>query len=72
MDRCVLLTLTPSRVVSLWGNHSGCALVIARHGETTHLGVDVNNPHLSMINPLNTVWLYLINRMEGKIIHTDR
>ena len=34
-------------------NNSGCALVIARRGETTHWGVDVNNAHLSMINPLN-------------------
>ena len=29
-----------------------CALVIDRRGETTHSGVDVNNTHLSMINPL--------------------
>ena len=27
------------------------ALVIARRGKTTHSGVDVNNTHLSMINP---------------------
>ena len=53
MDRCVLLTSTPSWVVSPRGDHSGCALVIARRGETTHSGVDVNNTHLSMINPLN-------------------
>ena len=52
MDRCVLLTSTPSCVVSPRGDHSGCALVIARRGETTHSGVDVNNTHLSMINPL--------------------
>ena len=31
----------------------GCALGIARRGETTHSGVDVNNTHPSMINPLN-------------------
>ena len=31
--------------------HQGCALVIARRGETTHEGVDVNNTHLSMVNP---------------------
>ena len=37
MDRCVLF--------------SGCALVIARRGETTHSGVDVNNTPLSVINP---------------------
>ena len=30
-----------------------CALGIARRGETTHSGVDVNNTHPSMINPLN-------------------
>ena len=52
MDRCVLLTSTPSWVVSPRGDHEGCALVIARRGETTHEGVDVNNTHLSMINPL--------------------
>ena len=38
MDRCVLLTSTPEWVVS-------------PRGETTHEGVDVNNTHLSMINP---------------------
>ena len=42
-----------SWVVSPRGDHSGCALVIARRSETTHSGVDVNNTHLSMINPLN-------------------
>ena len=42
-----------SWVVSPRGDHSGCALVIARRGETTHSGVDVHNTHLSMINPLN-------------------
>ena len=40
MDGCVLLTSTPSCVVS-------------PRGETTHEGVDVNNTHPSMINPLN-------------------
>ena len=40
MDGCVLLTSTPSCVVS-------------PRGETTHSGVDVNNTHPSMINPLN-------------------
>ena len=39
MDGCVLLTSTPSCVVS-------------PRGETTHSGVDVNNTHPSMINPL--------------------
>ena len=37
------------------GDQSGCALVIARRGETTHSGVDGNNTQLSMINPLNTL-----------------
>ena len=41
MDGCVLLTSTPECVVS-------------PRGETTHSGVDVNNTHPSMINPLNT------------------
>ena len=40
MDGCVLLTSTPSCVVS-------------PRGETTHYGVDINNTHPSMINPLN-------------------
>ena len=40
MDGCVLLTSTPSCVVS-------------PRGETTHSGVDVNNTHPSMIDPLN-------------------
>ena len=53
MDGCVLLTSTPSCVVSSRGDPSGCALGIARRGETTHSGVDVNNTHPSMINPLN-------------------
>ena len=53
MDGCVLLTSTPSCVVSPRGDPSGCALGIARRGETTHEGVDVNNTHPSMINPLN-------------------
>ena len=44
IDRCVLLTSTPE----------GAAQMIARRGETTHSGVDVNNTHLSMINPLIT------------------
>ena len=38
MDRCVLLTSIPECVVS-------------PRGETTHSGVDVNNTHLSIINP---------------------
>ena len=50
MDMCVLLTSTPSCVVSPRGRR-GCALVIARRGETKHSGVDVNNTHLPMINP---------------------
>ena len=39
MDGCVLL-------------FTRRALGIARRGETTHSGVDVNNTHPSMINPL--------------------
>ena len=55
MDGCVLLTSTPSCVVSPRGDPSGCALGIARRGETTHSGVDVNNTHPSMINPLTNI-----------------
>ena len=65
MDGCVLLTSTPSCVVSPRGDPSGCALGIARRGETTHSGVDVNNTHPSMINPLNhihaKVWVELLS-----------
>ena len=56
MDGCVLLTSTPSCVVSPRGDPSGCALGITRRGETTHSGVDVNNTHPSMINPL--IWVF--------------
>ena len=35
---------------------SACILVIAWRGTTTHSGVDVNNTHLSMINPLIITW----------------
>ena len=48
--------------VIIWINHGFvcavdiCALVIARRGETTHTGVDVNNTHLSMNNSFNTPW----------------
>ena len=53
MDWCVLLTSTPSCVVSPRGDPEGAARGVARRGETTHSGVDVNNTHQSMINPLN-------------------
>ena len=56
MDGCVLLTSTPSYVVSPRGDPSGCALGIARRGKTTHSGVDVNNTHPSMINPFSIIW----------------
>ena len=46
MDGCVLLTSTPSCVVS-------------PRGETTHSGVDVNNTHPSMINPLSNILVSL-------------
>ena len=46
MDGCVLLTSTPSCVVS-------------PRGETTHSGVDVNNTHPSMINPLNHIHCFM-------------
>ena len=49
MDRCVLLTSTPS-----WN--------VSPRGETTHKGVDVNNTHLSMINPLNNCRMYYGDR----------
>ena len=50
---CVVDIKSPSWVVSRRGDHSGCGLVIAWRGETTHSGVDINNTHLSLINPLN-------------------
>ena len=61
MDGCVLLTSTPSCVVSPRGDPSGCALGIARRGETTHSGVDVNNTHPSMINPLIELFVSIIS-----------
>ena len=52
MDGCVLLTSTPSCVVSpRRAIPRAPARGIARRGETTHEGVDVNNTHPSMINP---------------------
>ena len=45
MDSYVVLTSTTSCVVSPRGDHSGCALVIARRGETAHEGVDVNTTY---------------------------
>ena len=66
MDGCVLLTSTPSCVVSPQGDPSGCALGIARRGETTHSGVDVNNTHPSMINPFTNPLF------EEKIIGNSR
>ena len=50
MDRCVLLTSTSLCVVSLRGDHSGCAFVAAR--KTNSRG-DVNKTHQSIINTLN-------------------
>ena len=54
MDGCVLLTSTPSCVVS-------------PRGETTHSGVDVNNTHPSMINPLIDIWIGSCNDMQPYI-----
>ena len=51
MDGFVLLTSTPSCVVSPRGPRDRPAR------ETTHSGVDVNNTHSSMINPLNYIWV---------------
>ena len=57
-------------VVSPWGDHEGCALVISQRGETTHSGVDVNNTHLSMINPLNNgmCFMLLLHLCEGNML----
>ena len=48
------------RSISPWGDHSGCALVIARRSKTTHSGVDVNNTHLSMIKPLTKLYIQTV------------
>ena len=56
LDSSFNLLLISRILVGTNGNgrhHVIIALVIARRGETTHSGVDVNNTHLSMINPLN-------------------
>ena len=61
-------------VVSPRGDPLGCALGIARRSETTHSGVDVNNTHPSMINPLSnylsqcwpcSVTMYGANRTQS-------
>ena len=51
MDRCVLLTSTPECVVSRRRAITRAQPEWSPLGETTHEGVDVNNTHLSMINP---------------------
>ena len=56
MDGCVLLTSTPSCVVS-------------PRGETTHSGVDVNNTHPSMINPLNITYPKIYIQYMGGIVN---
>ena len=53
MDGCVLLTSTPECVVSPRRAIPRAQPEGSPRGETTHEGVDVNNTHPSMINPLN-------------------
>ena len=50
--------------ILFWNNLHNCALVIARRGETTHSGVDVNNAHLSMINPNYNMMLAISVRIN--------
>ena len=62
LDSSFNLLLISRILVDTNGNgqhHVIIALVIARRGETTHSGVDVNNTHLSMINPSNICLLHL-------------
>ena len=53
MDRCVLLTSTPECVVSPRRAITRALMSTTHTRElmSTHEGVDVNNTHLSMINP---------------------
>ena len=51
MDRCLLLTSTPDCVVLPRRVIMRAQPEWSPRGETTHEGVDVNNTHLSMINP---------------------
>ena len=60
---------TPEGVVSPWGDHSGCALVIARRGETTPLRVwhqQYTHNHVWSLKQyfvkivLQQIWLYEI------------
>ena len=51
MDRCVLLTSTPECVVSPRRATTRSQPEWSPRGETTYEGADVNNTHLSMINP---------------------
>ena len=53
MDGCVLLTSTPECVVSPQRAIPRAQPEGSPRSETTHKGVDVNNTHPSMINPLN-------------------
>ena len=69
MDRYVLLTSTPSCVVSPWG-------------QTTREGLDINNTHLAMINSLSksgrhcvfsrgvqpTTWIYRGSDLDTQIV----
>ena len=60
MDRCVLFTSTPLCVVSPRWEITRAQPERLPRGETTHKGVDVNNTHLSMINPdYNTNCLFI-------------
>ena len=68
MDGCVLLTSTPSCVVSPRGDPEGAARGIARRGETTHSGVDVNNTHPSLINPLNNNHSFICHTITHPVV----
>ena len=53
-----------SRVCCLAATGDHCAHMIARRGETTHSGVDVNNTHISMINPDYSMMLAISVRID--------
>ena len=59
MDKCVLLTSTPSCVVSPRGDHSGGALVIARRGETTYSAVSFRDISLSFVFDSDTMTFFV-------------
>ena len=69
MDRCVLLTSTPECVVSPRRSITRAQPEWSPRGETIHEGVDINNTHLSMINPDYNMMLAISVRINQYSAH---